>query len=403
MTIIFTTRSPKKSEETLEKFQRQLSSFGTSFAAQRFTRRVHLQPENVDLTSLLSIRALCQKLLLSNIPKLDAVIFNAGVSGTVALNWPLAFYQLCFDFLECMTRPLFKIQSVGSLTQQQFPGGGSEQGIQEPPLGEVFCANVFGHYVLGHGLMSLLRACDPQAPGRLIWISSIDVAANSYNPDDFQGLESPSAYSHGKRLTDLLALSANSQPATAKVVDGYLDPPRFPGLRGETRPTKSEPQILVAHPGVCCTNIVPLQFLLFYMMVLASYLARWLGSPWHPVSTYNGAVSPVWLALVSKDELDEKSRTGQAKWGSAIDRWGNCRVEKTDVDSWGVDGSGKEIDWWCRTIFGTLGRAPGFKDATKEDVETFVADGARAWREMEELRQTWDGLLGGYTESQAQS
>ena len=74
----------------------------------------------------------------------------------------------------------------------------------------------------------------------------------------------------------------------------------------------------------------------------------------------------------------------RAKWSSATDRWGSTRAEKTDVQGWGLDGSGAPIDWWAKS---GLGRMRGAKDATREDVESFVEEGARVWRN--------DGTAGG--------
>jgi 3-keto steroid reductase len=402
LTLIFTTRDAQKGSDTLETLQKHLSTYGTSFVAKRFTKRIHLRPENVELTDLLSIRALYRHLLRSDIPKLDAIILNAGIGGWSGISWPKAFYQVFTDLIASVTWPEFKLSPVGRLTKPQLAPPGGEWDASEPPLGEVFCANVFGHYMLAHGLMPILRSCDPQTPGKIIWISSIEVSGKDFNPDDLQGLTSSDAYGQSKRLTDLMALTAADQPATAKMVDSYCETEHKQGANGPAD-ASPKPSIYVTHPGICATSIVPLILPLYWAMLLAFYVARWVGSPWHAVTVETGACAPVWLALGLEDELEgnagdkERHRT---KWGSATNRWGSPRAAKTEVEGWGLDGSGSPLDWWGN---GSWGRIRGAKEATREDVETFVEEGAKVWRQMEQLRMEWEERLDGYEKKQAEN
>ena len=257
LTLIFTTRNAEKGAQTLELLQNRLNQYGTSFVAKRFTKRVHLQAENVDLLDLLSVRALCRHLLRSNIPKLDAIILNAGIGGWSGLNWPKAFYDVLTDLVQSVTWPQYKLSPVGRLTKSQLAPPQSAQITSEPALGEVFCANVFGHYLLAHGLMPLLRSPDLQTPGRIIWISSVEISRKDFDPDDLQGLKSENAYGHSKRLTDLLALTAADQPATAKAVDSFCGTEHKAGANGRVD-ASSKPAIYVSQPGICATSIVPL-------------------------------------------------------------------------------------------------------------------------------------------------
>ena len=397
LTLIFTTRDAEKGGQTLELLQARLNQYGTSFVAKRFTKRVHLRPENVELTNLLSVRTLCRHLLGSNIPKIDTIILNAGIGGWSGINWPKAFYQVLTDLIQGVTWPEFKVSPVGRLTKSQLAPSEGERDPSEPVLGEVFCANVFGHYVLAHGLMPLLRSCDPRTPGKIIWVSSVEILKKDFNPEDLQGLTSENAYGHSKRLTDLLALTSADQPATAKALDSFCAIGHKPGTNGLVGDL-SKPSIFVTHPGICATTIVPLLLPLYWIMVLAFYVARWVGSPWHTVTVETGAFAPVLLALGPGDEQEgEASRKELAhtKWGSATDRWGTPKAVKTEVEGWGLDGSGEPIDWWGK---GGWGRVRGAKDATREDVETFVEEGARVWREMEQLRAEWEERLDEYEE-----
>ena len=392
LTLIFTTRDAEKGSDTLEALQKHLATYGTSFVAKRFTKRIHLRPENVELTDLLSVRALYRRLLCSEIPKLDAIVLNAGIGGWSGIDWPKAIYSVLTDLISSVTWPGYKLSSVGRLTKPQLASPEGNQGYSEPPLGEVFCANVFGHYMLAHGLMPLLRSLDGPRPGKIIWISSIEVSRKDFNPDDLQGLTSGEAYAQSKRLTDLMALTAADQPATTKMVNSFCGAEHNQDASGPIS-TSSKPSIYVAHPGICATSIVPLLLPHYWAMLLAFYLARWIGSPWHPITVDAGACASVWLALGPEDGAEGNlgdTQRRHAKWGSATDRWGSPRAVKTEVEGWGLDGSGTPIEWWGK---GTWGRMRGATDATGEDVENFVEEGARVWQEMEQLRMEWEARL----------
>jgi 3-keto steroid reductase len=401
LTLIFTTRDATKGDATLDALEKHLATYGTSFIAKRFTQRIHLRPENVELTDLVSVRALCRRLLQSDIPKLDAIVLNAGVGGWSGINWSKAVLQILTDLISGVTWPEFKISPVGRLTKPQIAPLDGDRHASEPPLGEVFCANVFGHYMLAHGLMPLLRSCNAQSPGKIIWISSIEVSGKCFNPDDLQGLTSDDAYGQSKRLTDLMALTAADQPATAKMVESFYQTEHKQGANGPIT-ALSKPSVYVAHPGICATSIVPLLLPLYWAMLLVLYFARWAGSPWHPIDVEAGACAPVWLVLGPEGEAQGKGADKEhyrVKWGSATDRWGTPRPEKTEVEGWGLDGSGAPIDWWGK---GSWGRLRGAKDATRGDVENFVEEGARVWREMEQLRLEWEARLDEHEKRQAE-
>jgi len=312
----------------------------------------------------------------------------------------LALSSIAKDITTATAWPAFKLGMAGLVTNPQLPD--NKDNTQEPLLGEVFCANVFGHYMLAHYLMPLLRACSPDAPGRIIWVGSIEASARHYNVEDHQGMRSDAAYEHSKRLADLLAISSDDQPATSRSVAAFQDP--SPGLRVSVdRPMLSRPKMYVFHPGICVTTIISLYWILHQGYLLGITLARVLGSPWSTVYPYTGARAGTWLLLASGDEIKERERQGEGrgkiKWGSAVSRLGSSMVKPTDVEGWGVNGSGEAFKdtWWG----GRFGRAPGARDATREDVEQFVQDGARVWQEMEKLRVDWESRLEEYERAQS--
>ena len=392
LTIIFTTRSTRKGSETLSTLEKHLAKHGPL----KSERQIYFQPENVELTSLLSVRSLCRKLLSSDLSHLDAIVLNAGIGAWSGLNWPLCLWTVLTGIRQATTWPTFKLGFVGLVTKPQFPEETPTR--EEPLLGEVFCANVFGHYMLAHWLMPLLQACSPESPGKIIWSSSIEVDRHHYNPDDHQGLRSDAAYEASKRLTDYLALTAQ-EPAAASQVKSFTTP--SDSMRPDRRrPQQSDPVSYVVQPGICTTTIISLYWIIHECYRLGIYLARWCGGPWSNVTSYLGAAAHAWLVLTSPAEINTRGAEaagelgGPCKWGSACDRLGRSSVRVTDVPGWGINGTGKPFKdrWWG----GRLGRKTGSLDATKEDVEEFVAEGVEVWKKMEATRQDWEARIEEY-------
>ena len=322
------------------------------------------------------------------------------------------------DFFTSLTYPSYKLSITGETTAPQT--GSRNSNIEsdsgeknEPPLGQVFTSNVFGHYLLCHQLIPLLSASPDQ--GRIVFISSIEPLASHFNPADVQGLVSSKAYESSKRLTDILVLTS-TLPSTKPFVQRFLTPsPTTPSqsislldnepsnsTRGSTpdtppprislsdneyrQPTNPEPKIYISHPGICSTSIVALSFFPFYIRILAFYIARWLGSPWHTVSAYKGACAPVWLALADQDELEDIEQTeGKGKWGSVCDRMGHERVMRTVVEGWGLGGRMGEGD-----VGNRIGSRKGCREVTREDREDFEELGRECWWEMDSLRMLWE-------------
>jgi 3-keto steroid reductase len=374
--------------------------------SQQALQRIHLRPENLELTNLLSVRALSQKLLASDIPRLDAIILNAGIGGWVGIDWLLLSRKIVVDWRRATTWPTSKLGAVGLVARPQLlPVDGENS--DEPPLGEVFCANVFGHYLLTHWLMPLFSACPLSSPAKVIWVGSLEAARKHYNPADHQGLRTDASYEHTKRVMDYLALTSG-HPTADKYVSSYTSPET--SFCVHTREKLSRPTVHVTQPGILTTTIIALHWLLQQGYLLGIYIARWLGSPWATVNPYPAAISAVWLALVSHDQLNavERKDGGKAiKWGSAVDRLGRARVEATDVPDWGYNGSGRPFahTWWGGPAWvggGEIGRNHGAKDPTKEEVEDFVAEGVEVWARMEELRSEWEERLQTYEKLQSQ-
>lgn len=377
--LIITTRDKTKSHDTIAKLKDHIFRTRKHHKLREKTpvvAKIYLQAEQVDLCQLRSVYTLVTRLIRS-LPKLDTVILNAGHGGFTGIDWPLAIWSILTDFRNALTYPTFKLSGVGDLTNPQIQQNATSAIKDSPRLGNVFCSNVFGHYLLVHGVGPLLSN-SPENRGRIIWISSSEAYPSTFSVDDIQGLSSPSAYESSKRLTDILALSSRL-PATRPYVNRFLPPP------SDHQPPKQ----YVGHPGICATNILPLHWILVYVMTAAFYIARWIGSPWHTVTSYKGACAPVWLALASQEELDAiEGSEGAGKWGSSIDWQGEERATRTEVQGWGLGGKAGD------NIGSVKSRRPREVDDLDEDSRArFESIGRRCWQSMEHLREEWEDLL----------
>lgn len=338
------------------------------------------------------------------IPRLDAIILSAGIGGWNGLDWPLAVRTVLFDTIEAVTWPRYKKSSVGALvktsswsTEETQPLLDTQEKSNEPPLGQVFCSNVFGHYILAHELMPLLsRPTSPNAKtcGKVIWVSTIEAVDTKFSIDDFQGLESTTPYESSKRVMDLIVLSSKL-PATQRVSAPFFDSSKTSiAKNGSSKggDISLKPEMYVTHPGIFASDIMPLPGFLVVIYTWVFYFVRWIGSPWHPITPYKAAVSPVWIALTDVDELNSAEEGGlkKAKWGSATDQSGEERVMKTEVPGWGWNGEVEDtVDIKLRK-----GRKRDAVDLTKEKREEFEVMGAKAWTEIEKMRKEWEGVLG---------
>lgn len=328
------------------------------------------------------------------------MIFNAGIGGWTGVNWlKLAHHFLTAGWVQATTWPTFKVAPAGmtvnplSRRQQQKQQVGGSDGSDKAVVGQVFCANVFGHYLFAHAILPLLsrRQGDADAdipPGRLIWEGSIEAAREHFRAGDLQGIETAAPYESSKRLTDLLVLTSGLPGARAHSAPYW----RLPGPATEE---KQPPKVYVCHPGIVVTTILPLPFILQYLWTFAAYVARWIGSPWHTNTSYNAAAAMVWLALAAQGALDSCGAES-VKWGSACDFRGNTMVKKTDVDGWGWTGKVEGLDdddGATGALRKIKGRKRGAQVVTEESRVEFEETGAVCWREMERLRAEWEARM----------
>ena len=339
------------------------------------------------------------------IPRLDAVILNAGIGGWIGIDFVFATKEILLDLVDAVTWPAYKISKIGDLAKPQSSyksttmGGEDTQPLpcegeksEEPPLGSVFCSNVFGHYILAHELMPLLSqpaSKEAHAGGKIIWQSSIEACShpNLLDVDDIQGLKSKVPYESSKRLLDVLALSSEL-PSVQRIAATYFDPRDGATSNKKSEKTGVQPRMYVSHPGIFASDILPLNIVLVVIYKFVFLIARWLGSPWHPIEPEKAAVAPVWVALAEEETVDSM-QIQKSKWGSSTDQRGNERVLKTDVPGWGWNGTVEAAKEGEQRI----GRRKNAVDVTKESREDFEVQAAKCWRQMEDLRKQWEGIL----------
>ncbi|KAF7196351.1 3-keto-steroid reductase [Pseudocercospora fuligena] len=377
--LLFSTRDSKKSSSTLTLLNAHLQKTlreanGKTLGISRLLEpRIKLEGVLVDLLKLSTVKALAEQLLRRN-EKLDAVVWNAGIAGWSGLSWGKAVWNVCTDLVHATTWPKYMVCDVGLRAKPQISPSSSERKghDEEPVLGQVFLANVFGHYMLTHWLSPLF-----DSDTRIIWMSSISASAHTFSLEDLQGLRAEMSYESSKRLTDFLVLTSELN-STKPYINTFIPAKE-----------KKRAKMFVVHPGVCGTAIAGLNWFIGLFMIASFYLARWLGSPWHPVEPYKGAVSAAFTVLSTQiPEMEETE--GKGKWGSSTGVFGDERVARTEVDGWGYCGQVGKVPKGSVTT----GLYRGRKDLTKEDREEFEVVGRQVWSQMEELRIEWERRLG---------
>ncbi|KAI5866235.1 hypothetical protein GGS23DRAFT_376370 [Durotheca rogersii] len=432
LVLIPTTRSAAKSRQTILALRAHVEKTantsnqlraraGPDYNPKTVISRVHVLSVQLDLCDLNAIYSVAEQLVHGKIsdptgviddvaiPRLDAVLFNAGIGGWSGLDWlEFARQFLHVGLVQSTTFPSFKkaLPAV-ILDQRKLLGDAAATSLNTPPpeLAEVFCANVFGHYILAHELLPLLSRSHPDEPrGRVVWTSSIDAGHDHLDFDDFQARRTKPPYESSKRITDLLVLTAEL-PSVEKVAASYFASSPPATTTGEDKPFK--PRFYLSHPGIVCTPLFPLNWFLFFAYWCVMYVSRWCGSAWHPIEPYLGACATTWLALADEAELEldaagsnsSGSSAQRVKWGTCATRGGRVAPKETEVEGWGWDGRVEGRDRpEAETGAGILGKGRGRKwDAvalTRERREEFEADGLRCWAELERLRIAWEVALG---------
>ncbi|KAJ3738901.1 hypothetical protein DFH05DRAFT_1515715 [Lentinula detonsa] len=278
ITLIMACRSVQRAEVARQKLLQILdkhvenltSSPNYDGHAELFRKNVRIVIHPVDLSSLETIPKFVQE-LEKNYPYVSHLICNAGIAPFTAIDWPSCIHQLLTNPLAALTTPRYYRQSWGEVSQDGY--------------GYVWQCNVFGHYTLYKGLYSLLSSSKYGHHSRVIWTSSLE-SKKSYDAKDWQLKETRDPYGSSKYQTELISLELDRR--ALHDIDASKRVRHF-----------------TAHPGVTHTNIDLnlISPLLHYLKHFVFYLARWIGSPNHPIALEKGAVSVVWLSIISLSTL----------------------------------------------------------------------------------------------------
>ncbi|KAK9479979.1 hypothetical protein V1514DRAFT_346561 [Lipomyces japonicus] len=278
LTIVLTARYLRKVMDTISKLRkyapnRDLLSFDYVL---------------LDLGSVTSVLEIAHQ-LKSRYTHIDYVFLNAGAGDFTGVDWTAAVVEVLSGPKDAVTHPRFKRERVGRLSSGDA-------------IGWVFQVNVLANYILLRQLVDILRK-----GGRVILISSVEAEiANPFNKDDIQLIHSNQPYVDSKKELELLHTAISKKWQAEYGIDIYL-----------------------THPGICHTSIFAeyLNWFTTFGMLLLFYIARWLGSPWHVVSSYNGALAPVWAALKA---IPEENKVWNVSYGSACD-WKGTTYVKNDT------------------------------------------------------------------------
>ncbi|VVT58350.1 uncharacterized protein SAPINGB_P006162 [Magnusiomyces paraingens] len=263
----------------------------------------------VDLADMVSVCAALRELEL-RYAHIDTVVFNACLALYDGIDWVQSCVQTLQNPVEAFTYARYKIQRPVKPTRDG--------------MGSVFQANVFAPWFILRRLTGprqvskdKLEVEKMETPvlgsgSKVFWISSLTADTMAKSPseggldlDDIDLFNTPESYEASKREIDLL------HHATAQLLkDRY----------GVTS--------LLVQPGIFkSTSFVPTLNVFAYVgMLLAFYLCRWLGSPYHNIDPWKAANAVATLDATPNDQINLFT-----KYGSATDRRGREYVMKQVV------------------------------------------------------------------------
>ncbi|KAF9500189.1 NAD(P)-binding protein [Pleurotus eryngii] len=354
LTLIMACRSVKRGEaaraqlfwlldEHLAKLQKSPEDIAY---AKRFRQNVRIDLHYLDLASVSTIFRLGAE-LRQKYSYISHVICNAGLASFIGIDWALAIRRVLTNLVDAVTNPDYNLQSWG---ERSVDG-----------LGWVWQCNVFGHYCLFRELEPALQK-SPERP-RVLWMSSLEGRPGYYEAEDWQLLKTRHSYQASKYQMDLIATILDRRVLN----------------------DSNAPRHLIVHPAVTHTNVshALASGITDFLKVISFYLARFLGSPNHPIHPYKAAISAVHVSLVALAFLPTvlsfstarvKGKTTPAgptpiKIGSETDWWGRERVGVAPVLEWDEhEKEAGELVKKCEVLYTSLREAEGklsFEQATE--------------------------------------
>ncbi|KAF9645056.1 hypothetical protein BDM02DRAFT_3120885 [Thelephora ganbajun] len=260
-----------------------------------FRQNLVIEIEKCDFTSVKSVVD-CARGMRTKYPYLNHLVLNAGAASFTAIDWFKLVIPLLLHPVISLTVASYIIQGIGERSEDGF--------------GYIWQCNVFGPYIFYRELQPLLEAfhsrsdVDHHYPSRVLWTTSIE-ATHFYRPEDWQLVETNHSYEASKYQIDLVASQLEKQALR---------------LEEQTnRPAKVR-HVLI-HPGCASTGIADnmLYPIMIYLMNLAFYFARFLGSPHHPKDPHIAGIAATHTLLTPIENLPNPQRHSRCLKFSEID------------------------------------------------------------------------------------
>ncbi|KAK7061314.1 hypothetical protein R3P38DRAFT_3383539 [Favolaschia claudopus] len=346
LTLIMACRSTQRAEAARKELYHELDAYVAELRtkpdydghADVFRRNLTIEVEYLDLAVLSSVFDFSTR-ISKRYSYISHLILNAGFAPFAHIHWPTCLKQVAWNVLDAITRPRFYAQTAGE--------------ISADGLGYVWQSNFFGHYVLVRSLEPLLKNSEYSADSRVIWSSSLEASPEHWDSEDWQLIKTEHSYENVKYQIDLvgsiLDRRALEDISSAKRVRHFVSHPAVTSTKIANN--------LVAHGGM----LDQLKVFLFYMGRIL------LGSRNHPITTANGSIAAVHLALVSLTYITfytftpskpvangsgkphangngsaakadtnggPSSELNPVRFGAETTRWGRAEVGLTPVDKW---------------------------------------------------------------------
>lgn len=269
----------------------------------RFCRGTKIEFVPLDLGSMASAVE-CARLVRNRYPYLTHLVLNAGSSSWIGMNYFHATWMMMTSFRHAVTWPAYKLQRAGDKSDDGF--------------GWVWQCNVGAHYILVKALLPALQATPYSVASRIIWTSSLEAFSKYYDSTDFQCIDAKKSllpYESTKYQCELAAFGLDNELQRGSVTadDGE-------GLK---------PRSYLCHPGVVASSMMSqfVQSWVTIFVIATFYLARWFGSPHHPIDAFKGAISVTYACLAPQEKMNGKKRHG-----SRCDFWGREYVGIEDIE-----------------------------------------------------------------------
>ncbi|WVQ73233.1 hypothetical protein IAR50_002799 [Cryptococcus sp. DSM 104548] len=257
-------------------------------------------------------------------PHITTLYLNAGMGAFSGLSYYKFIKQICLEGLPiALSQPYFNEEIQGVRTKD------GERGL-------VWGTNVLAPYIMVKELVPLLRRSPVDLPfsPRVIYTSSGTAwySKLAENPlDDYMLLDYPNTYGASKYMGDLAMTVLDKEYGEGTVETGS---------GGEKDRVV---RVLAVDPGCVATNFFAagLGTIMWWAKIkmffywCSFYLARLVGSPYHPVYASEGALPMLYAALIPALYLLPPSPPAPAqKYRVISTRWGQTKVGYGEVDEW---------------------------------------------------------------------